>query len=151
MPTVLVSNINSKEKSKPKQNALYKRRHTDDNINIFKSNLSKTNWQNILVNGNANDDYDAVVKKFNDLYDECIPLKKCTSKHKRDPRSPWITKGILKSINTKNKLYKQYLQSPNDIRRQKFVTFRNKLHTIIRKSKRSFFFFLANFNTQRVT
>ena len=105
MPTVLVSNINSKEKSKPKQNALYKRRHTDDNINIFKSNLSKTNWQNILVNGNANDDYDAFVKKFNDLYDECIPLKKCTSKHKRDPRSPWITKGILKSINTKNKLY----------------------------------------------
>ena len=106
MPTVLVSNINSKEKSKPKQNALNKRRHTDDNINIFKSNLSKTNWQNVLVNGNANDYYDAFVKKFSDLYDECIPLKKCTSKHKRDPRSPWITKGILKSINTKNKLYK---------------------------------------------
>ena len=67
MPTVLVSNINSKEKSKPKQNALYKRRHTDDNINIFKSNLSKTNLKNILVNGNANDDYDAFVKKFNNL------------------------------------------------------------------------------------
>ena len=43
-------------------------------------------------------------------------------------------------VNTKNKLYKQHLQSPNDIRRQKFFTFRNKLHTIIRKSKRSFFF-----------
>ena len=71
MPTVLVS-INSKEKSQPKQNALYKRRHTDDNINIFKSNLSKTNWQNVLINGNANDDYNAVVKKFNDLYDECM-------------------------------------------------------------------------------
>ena len=85
MPTVLVSNINSKEKSQPKQNVLYKRRHTVDNINIFQSNLSKTNWQNILVNGNGNDDYNAFVKKFNDLYDECIPLKKCTSKHKRDP------------------------------------------------------------------
>ena len=71
MPTVLVS-INSKEKSQPKQNALYKRRHTDDNINIFKSNLSKKNWQNVLINGNANDDYNAVVKKFNDLYDECM-------------------------------------------------------------------------------
>ena len=80
------------------------------------------------------------MKKFSDIYDECIPLKKCTSKYKRDPLSPWITKGILKSINTKNKLYKQYLQCPNDIRRQKFVTFRNKLHTIIRKSKRPFFF-----------
>ena len=73
------------------------------------------------------------------LYDECIPLKKCTSKYKRDPRSPWITKGLLKSINIKNKLYNQYLQSPNDIRRQKIVTFRNKLHTIIRKCKRFFF------------
>ena len=44
MPNVLVSNINSKEKSQPKQNAVYKKRHTDDNINVFKSNLSKTNW-----------------------------------------------------------------------------------------------------------
>ena len=46
----------------------------------FKNKLSKTNWQNILVSCNANDDYNAFVKKFNDLYDECIPLNKCTGK-----------------------------------------------------------------------
>ena len=43
MPTVLVSNINSKEKSQPKQNALYKRRHTNDNSVLCQSNWRKIN------------------------------------------------------------------------------------------------------------
>ena len=36
------------------------------------------------------------VNKFQQLYDACIPLQKCTSKRKRDPKLPWITKGLLK-------------------------------------------------------
>ena len=99
LPTVLFSNIDTKEKSQSKQpSAMYKHRHTDDDIKMFKSKLSKTNWQNVFVCGNANDDYDAFVKKFNDLYDACIPFKKCPSKHKWDAGLLWITKGILKCI-----------------------------------------------------
>ena len=51
------------------------------------------------------------MKHFNQLYNECIPLRKCSSKKKKYPQSPWITKGLLKSINTKNKLYKEYLRT----------------------------------------
>ena len=54
--------------------------------------------------------------------------------------SPWITKGLLKSIDKKNKLYKQYLNSPSKERLLKFKTYKNKLNMLIWKSKRSHFF-----------
>ena len=54
--------------------------------------------------------------------------------------SPWITKGLLKSINKKNKLYKQYLHSPSNKGLQKFKTYKNKLNMLIRTAKRKYFF-----------
>ena len=54
--------------------------------------------------------------------------------------SPWITKGLLKSINKKNKLYKCYIQKPSQSNLQKFKTYKNKLNMLIRKSKRMYFF-----------
>ena len=41
------------------------------------------------------------------LYDECIPLRKIKPNKRKDPIYPWITKGLLNSIKTKNKLYKE--------------------------------------------
>ena len=87
-----------------------------------------------------NVDYDKFIETFDVLYDESIPLKKCTTNRKKDPLSPWITKGLLKSINKKNKLYKYHLQSPTSEKLQKFKTYKNKLNMLIRKSKRMFFF-----------
>ena len=55
-------------------------------------------------------------------------IEKFTTNRKKDPLSPWITKGLLKSINKKNKLYKYYLQSPTSEKLQKFKTYKNKLN-----------------------
>ena len=56
-------------------------------------------------------------------------IEKCRAYYQRekDPLSPWITKGLLKSINKKNKLYKYYLQSPTSEKLQKFKTYKNKI------------------------
>ena len=74
------------------------------------------------------------------LYDECVPLKKCNVNRKKDPLSPWITKGLLKSINKKNKLYKKYIQIPTNVNLQKYKTYKDKLNMLIRKSKRMHFY-----------
>ena len=55
-------------------------------------------------------------------------MKKYKSKNKTESRFPWISKGILTSINTKNKLYKRYVQKPSEERLNKFKTYRNKLN-----------------------
>jgi hypothetical protein len=76
----------------------FKRFYNDDNISKFKERLAKVKWEEVLDNNNTEDDYNKFIKNFQCLYDECIPLKRCTSKSKVTPRSPWITKGILNSM-----------------------------------------------------
>ena len=95
----------------------------------------------LYVHGSdANCDYNKFIAKFKELHDQCIPLRKCNVNRRKVPQSPWITKGMLKSIQNKDKLYKEYLQCPNDNRAIKFKTYRNKLNNLIRKSKREYFY-----------
>ena len=139
LPTIFSSN--SGEKYKNDSNKYYfSRSYTDANIEYFKKRLSNVNWVDILDGNDPNQDYSSFVKTFSDLYNECIPMKKCKIKKKNNPQSPWITKGLLKSINIKNKLYKQYLKCPDKNRLQKFKTYRNKLNNLIRKSKREYYY-----------
>ena len=139
-PTVLFQNFDRfKQKVNHQNKYTYKRNHTNDNIARFKKSLMSVNWKEILEGENTDVDYNNFMKKFSDLYDECIPLKKITTNRRKTPISPWITKGLLKSINTKNKLYKQYLQSPSDERKIKFKTYRNKLNNLMRKCKREYY------------
>ena len=92
--------------------------HSDDNISRLKKCLDNVKWEEVLDNVDANQDYDTFINKFEELCNECIPLKKCKSKRKTDPKYPWITKGLLKSINHKNRLYKDYIRCPNDTKQQ---------------------------------
>ena len=140
MPTVLISNLSLHSKPTNGNKYKYKRFHNDDNIGKLKTCLSKIKWAEILDKVNVDDDYNTFISKFQDVYDECIPLKKCANKPNKEPRSPWITKGLLRSINTKNKLYKVYLSKPTENNHKKFKTYRNRLHGLIRKSKRMFYF-----------
>ena len=62
------------------------------------------------------DEPDIAYKRFHEMYtkiyNDCFPLKKATRKQRRF-KKPWLkTKALLKSIKTKNKLYKKYLQVP---------------------------------------
>ena len=76
---------------------------------------------------------------FDTLYDECNPLKKCITNRKNDPFSPWITRGLFKSTNKKDKLCKHYHQPPTNMKLQKFKSFKNKLNLIIFKLKQILF------------
>ena len=64
----------------------------------LKKCLSEVKWSEVLDQIDPNNDYNMFVKKFQEIHDQCIPLKKCTSKYKKDPKYPCISKGLLKSI-----------------------------------------------------
>lgn len=49
---------------------------------------------------------------------------------------PWITRAILKSIRTRNRLYKTYMNNPNVLNKRKYKKYRNKLTNIIRTSRK---------------
>ena len=77
-----------------------------DNVPHLKQKLSQENWNDILHGIDAECDYNMFIERFNKLYDECIPIRKYTVNRRKIPQL-WITKGVLKSITTKNKLYKE--------------------------------------------
>ena len=111
MPTVLTTRNNLTNHSSSTKKITYKRIHTDGNIAKFKQRLIDVKWQDILDNNNANDDYNKFIETFDTLYNECVPLKKCTNNRRKEPMSPWITKGLLKGINKK----KQVIQTVSSV------------------------------------
>ena len=76
-PTILSSNLDVVKQKKCEKEFVYKRHHSDDNIDKFKQRLSDVKWQEVLNNNDANDDYNKFDETFEFIYDECIPLKKC--------------------------------------------------------------------------
>ena len=58
---------------------------------------------------------------------------------RRVPLKPWISPGILCSINRKNKLYKKYLQTNSDKHEKAYQKYRNFLTNVLREAKRLYF------------
>ena len=53
--------------------------------------------------------YNIFIDKYTGLFAACFPFKTIKGKALDSFRKPWLTKSLLRSINKKNKLYKQYL------------------------------------------
>ena len=49
--------------------------------------------------------------------------------------NPWLTKGLLKSIRRKAKLYKKFPKNPNVGNEKVYRTFKNKLNHLTRIAK----------------
>ena len=139
LPTILMVNNGKRINTKPGASFYSKRNHNDHNIKRMKEKLSNINWQNELNNQDVNDDYGKFINMFNVVYDDCIPLKKYKCNNRKDPKFPWISKGLLKSINTKNKLYKKYIMKPCEKSKNRFKKYRNKLNALIKKSKKDYY------------
>ena len=95
----------------------YIRRHNDNNIRKFISEVEKLEIKNLNsseLNDNVAIDssYNETLTNLNTLYDQCFPLVKISRKEFCD--KPWINNEIKEGIQNKNKLYKKYRRKPND-------------------------------------
>lgn len=52
---------------------------------------------------------------------------------------PWLSKGLLKSIRTKNKLYRQYLSNQSSHYETRYKNYKNKLNHSLRIAKRIYY------------
>ena len=83
-----------------------------------------------------------------------MPLKKRTHKEIKQQYKPWITKDILNSIRTREKLYTKFIKAKDkgkDIKddyHKKYKELRNEILKTCRKSKKGYFcnYFISNVN-----
>ena len=57
-----------------------------------------------------------------------FPVKKLKMTNKKFPRKPWITPGLIKLCNKKQKLYKCFVSDPSEQNKSKYKSYRNKLN-----------------------
>lgn len=83
--------------------------------NTLNQNLSSINWTN-LKNMDIDHSLDQFVQKLDIEIQKCTTIKNVKSKHRK--RNPWMTSGLIKSINIRDALYKQHKLYPdnNDIK-----------------------------------
>ena len=98
--------------TRDRDNKAFTRRFTDENLRNFNENVSNTNWSSLL-DEDPNMAYNNFIDEYSRIYNACFPLKAIKGKLLNNRSSPWISPGLLKSINKKNRLYKKFIKSPS--------------------------------------
>ena len=115
---------------------IFVRNKNVENTKNFSEQLESTDWlqlPNIMIQKCATIAFLTNFLRFTTRF----PLKKL--KGKNQSRKPWLSKGLLKSVKRKNKLYKQYLSDPSSQKKALHKEYRNKLNHSLRIAKRLYY------------
>ena len=104
---------------------------------MLNSDLAQEGWQDVFLESDSDKAYDIFSNKLVYYYNKNIPLVK--SKSRKKNKRPWITKGILQSIKTRNKLYKLAINSQCNENFVSYRKYRNKLNGLIRLSRKMYY------------
>ena len=78
------------------------------NVEIFLDDLNVNLNETELNNSMPFEDYcEKFFNTFRKIVEKYAPLRKTTRKEKQLQAKPWLTRGLLKSINHKNNLFKK--------------------------------------------
>ena len=113
------------------------RKESESNIELLQSDLRQEEWGDVFRETDTNRAYDAFLNKFLYYYNKNIPLAK--KKPGRKNKHPWITKGILHSIKTRNKMYKIAVTTQHSPNLVKYKKYRNLLNSLIRLSRKMYY------------
>ena len=110
---------------------------TDEDA-YFRQNLSEINWYDLEGFCDPENAYDIFLNKYHEIYNNCFPCKRAKSK-KCTMSKPWLSRGLIKSIKRKSKLYKRYLNVPNYVNEVSYKKYKNKLNHSLRIAKRNYY------------
>ena len=97
------------------------------------------------IDGNPEENFDFFLKMIKDVKDKYIPKKVVKFHKKKHKKSKWMTSALLKSINTTNQLYKEWIKTDvNDFnlysrRKHEFKSYYNTLRRSIKEAKRLYY------------
>ena len=143
-------------KNKKDRDVLYKdwkSFETEEFLNDFRN----VDWQSIMKVElcDPNVAFENYYEKLNKLITKHLPTKKLTKKQMKNKDKPWISKGILKSLRTRDLMYSKYLKEKDPIVKtilhQRYKKYRNSLVKLIRTKKKKHYkdFFSANIKNSK--
>ena len=97
-----------------------------------------TNWDQELSSNSIEKDFNKFHSKVCETINTYAPERTRKINAKKVLQDPWLTKGILTSLTKQRKLYIRMLETKQDLDKSKYKTYRNKLKSLIRKSKNKY-------------
>jgi len=117
-------------------------------INKFIDELKILNiyeQMNKTINSNPQDNYEVFSLLVKYAKEKHLPKKEVKFNRKKHKKAKWLTNGILNSINTKNRLYKVFIQADigngimYNVLKDKYKCYRATLRKSIREAKRLYY------------
>ena len=109
---------------------------TCDDTALYKivNNLKSLNSTLLLHNMNINDASDFFIRKITEVIDIYAPEKSMAIKQKDIIRQPWMTPALIKSTNTKDKMYRRCVGKSKDcLASVNFIKYRNIYNKIAKQ------------------
>jgi len=113
------------------------RLHTSHNIEKFVKSVSDINWSELYNIENPNEAYNFFNMKISNAYDSSFKLVRLSRKRSRDKM--WVTAGIKKSSNHKNKLYKKWLSTHSIRDEYKYKNYLKIFKTVTQVAQTAFY------------
>ena len=142
----VVVNINlTMPRSKTKFITIYSN-SAESKIN-FKNDISSKGIYDKLdknLNADPNINYNILEKEIINSMETHMQKKTVKFNRRKHKRDPWITFGILRSVNKKNQLYRTLKQTKMNLeiyetRKQRFNQYKNTLRKTIKEAKKKYF------------
>ena len=147
---LLMKNLNNKKNITKTE--VYHQDFQNINEKRLENDLQNTSWDDVLEvhSEDIGKSFETFFSTINSTIDRHAPLKKMSLKERKLKLKPWIRKGILTSINNKNKAYRKHCRAKDQNRKHElhtlFKQYRNSLNNIIKVSKANHYhqYFTAN-------
>lgn len=99
--------------------------------------IRKETWHEVYESLDVEQGCDILITKINVCMKQATEIFKTRHFQKK---KPWITKGLVISIKKRDKLFQNYIRNPmNDELKKTYLTYRNKLNALIKKTKYEYF------------
>lgn len=108
------------------------------NFDKLKGILREEKWDETFKTEDINLATNSLVNKIQNSLKLCTSKCYVSSSHRK--RTPWITNGLLRSVNKKNRLYKSHIAHPNNLDlAQEYKRYKNKVTELIRITKSNYY------------
>ena len=105
-----------------------------ESLELFSNLLQNNDWSDVLSSDNPQDAFQLFSDCYRDVYDKCLPLR--TIKYGYKTRKPWLSEGLKRSIQTKNKLFHRKQKTKRLEHETIYKKYRNKLNKLLLMAER---------------
>ena len=142
---ILINTVHRPPPSKSRYVTIYN--NSDASKDNFRMHIHSLNHYATLDNNlysDPNRNYEIIVNAITNSMNIYLTIKVVKFNKKKHKKEPWITYGILNSVNHKNKLYKRLKKTKShspeyDLKKSTFNNYRNLLRRTIWLAKKNYF------------